>query len=155
RREEPIEPDTHEQSANPEQEAQLADAVGLAMLVVMNTLEPAERLAFVLHDMFAVPFDEIASIIGRSPDATRQLASRARRRVRGAPTDATEDVAEQRRVIDKFLAAMRAGDFEALVAVLDPDFVVRSDGLGVGNVPRETRGAVTWAKGAIQFSRAI
>jgi RNA polymerase sigma-70 factor (ECF subfamily) len=110
---------------NPAEEAELADSVGLAMLVVLENLSPAERVAFVLHDMFGVPFAEIGEITGREPDAARQLASRARRRVRGStpPTDA--DVAEQRRVIDAFLAAARAGDFEALMNVLDPDIVLR------------------------------
>ena len=110
---------------NPAEEAELADSVGLAMLVVLENLSPAERVAFVLHDMFGVPFSEIGEITGREPDAARQLASRARRRVRGSvpPTDA--DVAEQRRVVDAFLAAARAGDFEALLEVLDPDVVLR------------------------------
>jgi RNA polymerase sigma factor (sigma-70 family) len=109
----------------PEEEAVLADSVGLALLVVLDTLTPAERLAFVLHDMFGVPFDEIAPIVGRSPDATRQLASRARRRVQGAAPKPDPDIAEQRRVVDAFLAASRAGDFDALIAVLDPDVVFR------------------------------
>jgi len=116
---------------NPEQEALLADSVGLALLVVLDTLAPAERLAFVLHDMFAVPFDEIAPIVGRSPAATRQLASRARRRVRGAPTMSDADLARQRTVVDAFLAAARAGDFDALVAVLDPSVVFRADSAAV------------------------
>jgi RNA polymerase sigma-70 factor (ECF subfamily) len=112
--------------ADPEEQALVADSVGLALLVVLETLTPAERLAFVLHDMFAVPFDEIASIVGRTPEATRQLASRARRRVQGsAVPDA--DLARQRELVDAFLAASRAGDFEALVAVLDPDVVFRID----------------------------
>ncbi|HKD93908.1 MAG TPA: RNA polymerase sigma factor SigJ [Gaiellaceae bacterium] len=111
----------------PEDESILADSVGLALLVVLDTLTPAERLAFVLHDMFGMPFEEIAPIVERSPAATRQLASRARRRVRGA-TPATEpDVKQQRRVVDAFLAASREGDFEALVAVLDPEVVFRAD----------------------------
>src|SRR5439155_6172877 len=104
-----------------------ADSVGLALHVVLETLAPAERLAFVLHDMFAVPFDEIASIVGRSPDAARQLASRARRRVQGAAVP-DADLTRQREVVDAFFAAARGGDFEALVAVLDPDVVLRSDG---------------------------
>src|SRR2546421_5383887 len=111
----------------PEDEAVLADSVGLALLVVLDTLTPAERLAFVLHDMFAVPFDEIASILDRSEAATRQLASRARRRVQGATPRTDPDLREQRRVVDAFLAASRAGDFEALVKVLDPDVVFRVD----------------------------
>jgi RNA polymerase sigma factor (sigma-70 family) len=108
---------------NPAEEAELADSVGLAMLVVLETLTPAERIAFVLHDMFSVPFGEIAEITGRSADAARQLASRARRRVRGAAPPRDTDMEEQRRVIDAFLAAARAGDFEALLDVLDPDVV--------------------------------
>ncbi len=115
----------------PEDEAVLADSVGLALLVVLDTLTPAERLAFVLHDMFGMPFDEIAPIVDRSADATRQLASRARRRVRGASPQTDPDVREQRRVIDAFLAASRAGDFEALLEVLDPDVVFRLDTGGV------------------------
>jgi RNA polymerase sigma factor (sigma-70 family) len=111
---------------DPEQQALLADSVGLALLVVLEMLSPAERLAFVLHDMFAVPFDEIAPIVGRSPDTARQLASRARRRVRGAP-EPDADLGTQRRVVDAFLAASRAGDFGALVALLDPDVVFRAD----------------------------
>jgi RNA polymerase sigma-70 factor (ECF subfamily) len=116
-----------ESGENPEQQALLADSVGLALLVVLETLTPAERLAFVLHDMFALPFDEIAPIVGRTPDATRQLASRARRRVRGATPQSDADLTEQRAVVDAFLAAARAGDFDALVAVLDPDVVLRVD----------------------------
>ena len=113
--------------ADPEQQALLADALGLAMLVVLEQLTPPERLAFVLHDVFAVPFDEIAPIVERSPEAARQLASRARRRVRGATPQLNVDVGRQRRVLDAFLAASRAGDFNALVATLDPDAVVRAD----------------------------
>jgi RNA polymerase sigma factor (sigma-70 family) len=113
--------------ADPEHEALLADSVGLALLVVLDTLAPAERLAFVLHDLFAVPFDEIAPIVGRSPTAARQLASRARRRVQGAATDPDADRARQRAVVDAFLAASRGGDFAALLAVLDPDVVFRAD----------------------------
>jgi RNA polymerase sigma-70 factor (ECF subfamily) len=115
----------------PEDEAVLADSVGLALLVVLDTLSPAERLAFVLHDMFGMPFDEIAPIVERSEAATRQLASRARRRVRGARPSSDLDIREQRRVIDAFLAASRAGDFEALLEVLDPDVVFRIDAGGV------------------------
>jgi RNA polymerase sigma factor (sigma-70 family) len=111
----------------PEQEALLADSVGLALLVVLDTLTPAERLAFVLHDMFALPFEEIAPIVGRSPIATRQLASRARRRVRGAAPSQDADLRAQRDVVAAFLAATREGDFEALIAVLDPDVVMRID----------------------------
>src|SRR5438445_2876469 len=112
---------------NPEQEAILADSVGLALLVVLETLTPAERLAFVLHDMFAVPFEEIAPIVGRSPAAARQLASRGRRRVQGAAPSPDTDVTRQREIVDAFLAASRAGDFDALLAVLDPDVVFRID----------------------------
>jgi RNA polymerase sigma factor (sigma-70 family) len=115
------------QENGPEDEAILADSVGLALLVVLDTLTPAERLAFVLHDMFGLPFEEIAPIVERTPAATRQLASRARRRVRGATPTTEPDVREQRRVVDAFLAAARGGDFEALVAVLDPDVVFRAD----------------------------
>ena len=113
---------------DPEHEAVLADSVGLALLVVLETLAPAERLAFVLHDMFGMPFDEIAPIVERSPEAARQLASRARRRVQGQPTVPDADLGEQRRVVDAFFAAAREGDFEALVAVLDEDVVLHSDG---------------------------
>jgi RNA polymerase sigma-70 factor (ECF subfamily) len=113
---------------DPEDEALLADAVGVALLVVLETLTPAERLAFVLHDTFAVPFEQVAAVLGRSPEATRQLASRARRRVRGATATPDADVARQRAVVDAFFAAARAGDFEGLVALLDPDVVARSDG---------------------------
>ena len=114
----------------PEDEAVLADSVGLALLVVLDTLTPAERLAFVLHDMFGLPFEEIAPIVERSATATRQLASRARRRVRGATPALDPDLREQRRVIDAFLAASREGDFEALLEVLDPDVVFRLDAGG-------------------------
>jgi RNA polymerase sigma-70 factor, ECF subfamily len=157
RHEEPLEAHSPEPVAssageiNPEQEAQLAESVGLALLVVLEKLEPAERLAFVLHDMFAVPFDEIASIVGRSETAARQLASRARRRVQG-PAISTADLTSQRRVVDAFLTALRAGDFEGLLAVLDPDVVVRAEtAAGV----REVRGARAWAQGAIAFSRQV
>jgi len=112
---------------NPEEEAVLADSVSLALFVVLETLTPPERLAFVLHDMFSVPFDEIAPIIDRSPEAARQLASRGRRRVRGAAPVSDADLAQQREVVDAFLAASREGDFDALVAVLDPDVVFRAD----------------------------
>src|SRR5829696_8662896 len=146
--------------ADPEQEALLSDSVGLALLVVLETLTPAERLAFVLHDMFAVPFDEIAPIVGRSPDAARQLASRARRRVRGAGRRESEggraeakggagvakardaDLDRQRAVVDAFLAAARGGDFQGLLMVLDPDVVLRSDAVAVPwGGPQEVRGA--------------
>src|SRR5215212_2933204 len=113
---------------DPEHQALLADAVGIALQVVLDALNPAERLAFVLHDMFAVPFDEIAVLVERSPAATRQLASRARRRVRGAAPAPDPDLARQREVVDAFFAAARDGNFDALVAVLDPDVVLRADG---------------------------
>ena len=139
---------------DPEHEALLADSVGLALLVVLETLEPAERLAFVLHDMFAVPFEEIAPVVGRTPTAARQLASRARRRVQGATPSTERDLDRQREVVDAFLAASRAGDFEALVAVLDPDVVLRAEG---GATPafasREVRGAHAVAERALSFSR--
>src|ERR687895_903211 len=134
RREEPLDlrlPDpviSREGELEPEQEALLADSVGLALLVVLDTLSPAERLAFVLHDMFDLPFDEIAPMVGRSPEAARQLASRARRRVRGAEVPAPDpDLARQRGVVDAFFAAARGGDFDALVALLHPDAVLRTD----------------------------
>jgi RNA polymerase sigma-70 factor (ECF subfamily) len=133
---------TLRQEHGPEDEALLADSVGLALLVVLDTLTPAERLAFVLHDMFGLPFDEIAPILERSPAATRQLASRARRRVRGATPLAEPDPARQRRVVDAFLAAAREGDFEALVAVLDPDVVFRADrGRRAAEAPQVITGA--------------
>jgi RNA polymerase sigma factor (sigma-70 family) len=116
-----------EDRMDPEQEALMADSVGLALLAVLDTLSPAERLAFVLHDTFGVPFAEIAPIVGRSPDAAKMLASRARRRVRGAAADSDADPARQREVVDAFLAASRSGDFGALLAVLDPDVVLRAD----------------------------
>jgi len=139
---------------NPEQEAILADSVGLAMLVVLEQLTPSERLAFVLHDTFGLPFDEIAPIVGRSTDATRQLASRARRRVRGTETASDVSVERQREVIDAFLAAARAGDFEALLRVLDPDVVARADagaGSSILGRSREIRGAQEVAKQALGF----
>jgi len=138
---------------DPEQEALLADSVGLAMLVVLETLEPAERLAFVLHDMFAVPFGEIAPIVGRSPAAARQLASRARRRVRGAAPTPDADLATQRELVSAFIAAAREGDFEALMAVLDPDVVLRADaGAPPAEMSREVRGAEAVARRALAFS---
>jgi RNA polymerase sigma-70 factor (ECF subfamily) len=127
---------------DPEQEALLADSVGLALLVVLETLNPAERLAFVLHDMFGISFEEIAPIVDRSPEAARQLASRARRRVQGAAPDPDADLAEQRRVVDAFIAAARGGDFEALLEVLDPSVVFRADrGALAPQVPPVVRGA--------------
>jgi RNA polymerase sigma-70 factor (ECF subfamily) len=143
-----------EDDAGPEHEALVADAIGLALLVVLETLTPAERLAYVLHDMFAVPFDEIASMLGRTPTAVRQLASRARRRVReGAPVPDV-DLASQRRVVDAFFAAARDGEFEALIRVLDPEVIVRSDGARL-RLPTETtiRGAEAVAAQAIRFTR--
>jgi len=134
------------------QELVLADSVGLALLIVLDKLEPAERLAFVLHDLFGLPFDEIAPIVSRTPDAARQLASRARRRVQGSPPP-DMDLASQRQVVEAFIAALRRGDVEGMVAVLDPDVVGRAVD-DKGNV-REVRGARTWASGAVAFSRAI
>jgi RNA polymerase sigma-70 factor (ECF subfamily) len=148
RREEPLaahipEPATSpEQGTDPEDEAVLADSVGLALLVVLDRLEPAERLAFVLHDMFALPFDEIAVIVGKSAVATRQLASRARRRVQGSGATPDADLQHKRRVVEAFLAASRAGEFVALVALLDPDVVLRADGAAVRTgAQREVCGA--------------
>jgi RNA polymerase sigma factor (sigma-70 family) len=147
---------SRQDGTDPEREALLADSVGLALLVVLETLSPAERLAFVLHDMFGVPFEEIAPIVGRSPPAARQLASRARRRVRGAAPSPDADLARQREVVDAFLAAARGGDFEALVAVLDPDVVLRSDGGVVrAGLTREVRGAAAVAEQALTFSRFV
>jgi RNA polymerase sigma factor (sigma-70 family) len=145
---------SREDGIDPEHEAVVADSVGLALLVVLETLAPAERLAFVLHDMFAVPFDEIAPIVGRSPTAARQLASRARRRVQGEAPVTDADVATQREVVDAFLAASREGDFDALLAVLDPEVVLRADS---GAVPtgasREVRGAEAVASQALSYSQ--
>ena len=139
---------------DPEHEALLADSVGLALLVVLETLTPAERLAFVLHDSFGVPFDEIAPILDRSPEAVRQLASRGRRRVSGAAPRPDADLDGQREVVDAFLAAAREGDFERLVAVLDPDVVLRADaGAVLAGLSREVRGAQEVARGAISFRR--
>lgn len=159
RREEPLTPHLPDPvvvgvpEADPEHTALLADSVGLAMLVVLDALPPAERLAFVLHDLFSVPFDEIAAVVGRTPAAARQLASRARRRVRGAATpDAEPDPARQREVVDAFLAAARGGDLDALVAVLDPDVVVRTDG-GTLRPSAVLRGAQEVARNASTFVR--
>jgi RNA polymerase sigma factor (sigma-70 family) len=156
RREEALDAEVVEPIANsksdPEQEALLADSVGVALLVVLDTLSPAERVAFVLHDVFDLPFDEIAPIVDRTPDAARQLASRARRRVRGGERTSNSDLQSQRVVVDAFLAALRAGDFEGLLAVLDPDVVVRMD--AAPGAHREFRGAADWARGATAaFSR--
>ncbi|MEV7396392.1 sigma-70 family RNA polymerase sigma factor [Aeromicrobium sp. NPDC092404] len=155
RDEQPLDVRPHDPSTpdglDPEQEAVLADSVGLAMLVVLDKLTPAERLAFVLHDMFAVPFDEIAPMVGRTPEAARQLASRARRRVQGSDPESAPPLAQQRAIIDAFIAAARGGDFEALVRVLDPDVVLRAD-TGTG-VPTILRGARRVATGAAAFRR--
>lgn len=160
RREEPLggDPETaagYQPTADPEREAELADSVGLALLVVLEALAPAERVAFVLHDMFDLSFEKIAPIVGRSPTAARQLASRARRRVRGGKT--SSDVVSQRRVVDAFLAAARSGDIAGLLAVLDPDVVLRADRTAqrLGDVA-ELRGAETVAanfKGKAQAAR--
>jgi len=140
---------------SPEDKALLADSVGLALLVVLQTLTPSERLAFVLHDMFDLPFDEIAPIVGRSPATARQLASRARRRVRGAGVQAPDpDVARQREVVDAFLTAAHQGDFDALLAVLDPDVVLRSDGgTARPDISGVLRGAAAVASGALMTAR--
>ena len=163
RREEPL--DTHlpdpivsaQDGADPEQEALLAEGVGLALLVVLDTLAPAARVAFVLHDMFAVPFDQIAPIVGRSPDAAKMLASRARRRVQGQAPVPDADLARQREVVDAFFAAARDGDFAALLAVLDPDVVLRADRAAVhAGAPAEVRGAAAVAEQTLtagDFSR--
>ena len=145
---------------DPEHEALLADSVGVALLVVLDTLGAAERLAFVLHDIFAVPFDEIAPILERSPEAARQLASRARRRIQGEPTVPDVDVERQREVVNAFLAASREGDFEALLAVLDPDVVVRADqgvvpagAAAVTGAAGPVRGAANVARRAMMFAQ--
>ncbi|MFG2724529.1 sigma-70 family RNA polymerase sigma factor [Streptomyces canus] len=149
RAEQPLEPEVPVPATvpDPEQDVLLADSVGSALFVVLDTLTPAERLAFVLHDLFAVPYDEIAGVIGKSPAATRQLASRARRRVRGAQATDT-DRTRRRELVDAFLAAARDGDFDGLLEVLDPDVVVRTE-VGV------TTGALAVAKGATSYSRHI
>jgi RNA polymerase sigma-70 factor (ECF subfamily) len=148
----PTDPASAPEGVDPEQEALLADSVGLAMLVVLEKLTPAERLAFVLHDMFAVPFDDIAPMIGRTSDAARQLASRARRRVQGSDPVPNPPLGQQREIIDAFIAAARGGDFDALVAVLDPDVILRADS-GSG-APAFVRGAHQVASGAVAFRRA-
>ena len=137
---------------DPEHEAILADSVGLALLVVLETLSPPERLAFVLHDMFGVRFEEIGQILDRSPQAARQLANRARKKIHAAPTEPDPDLDAQREVVDAFLAASREGDFERLVAMLDPDVVSRGD-FGGGRPVRETRGAEAVAANAFRFRR--
>jgi len=169
RREEPIDPEVTPPGAlqskgnDPEGEALLADSVGVALLVVLETLTPAERLAFVLHDLFAIPFDEIGSILGRSQAAAKQLASRARLRVRGAPAPSVADQARQREVVEAFLKAARTGDLEGLLAVLDPDAVLRIDGAArmafgaadAANTVRVLKGAATWAKQLVAFSAGL
>jgi RNA polymerase sigma factor (sigma-70 family) len=149
RREDPMDPPAIDQAVaggtNPEHEAVLADSIGLALLVVLDTLTPAERLAFVLHDMFAMPFDEIAPIVARSPAAARQLASRARRRVQQADAVPEAEAARRREVVGAFLAASRGGDFEALLAILDPDIVLRSDAVTIPGGTSEVRGAAAVA----------
>ena len=151
RREEPLDPRADlPATTDSEQELMFAGSVGLALLVVLDKLEPAERLAFVLHDLFGVPFDEIATMVSRSPEAARQLASRARRRVQGSPPPDT-DLANQRHVVETFISALRRGDVEGLIAVLDPEVVGRA-GDDTGNV-REVRGARTWASGAVAYAK--
>ncbi len=160
RREEPLEvrlPDpviVADDGADPEHEAILADSVGLALLVVLETLGPAERVAFVLHDLFGVPFDEVGRLVGRSTDAAKMMASRARRRVRGEAPIPDADPDRHRAVVDAFLAASRGGDFDALVALLDPDVVLRAD-LGRGRVLTPVRGAAQVAGRALMFSRFV
>jgi RNA polymerase sigma factor (sigma-70 family) len=156
------------EGADPENEALLADSVGVALLVVLDTLTPAERLVFVLHDLFGMPFDEIGSIVGRSPAAAKQLASRARRRVRGSPAPLDADKARQREVVEAFLKAARAGDIDALLTVLDPDAVIRIDAAartdGVVRIdappeevgqPREVKGASLWVRQMVALSRGL
>ncbi|OSZ59930.1 RNA polymerase subunit sigma-70 [Streptomyces pharetrae CZA14] len=155
RGEEPLEPDRRpEPVAGPEQDALLADSVGVALLVVLQTLTPAERLAFVLHDLFAVPFEEVAAVLDRTPAAARQLASRARRRVRGAQAP-DADVRRQRVVVDAFLAAAREGDFEGLLKVLDPDVVARAENWVNAGAAAVARGAASFAHAARQARTAL
>jgi RNA polymerase sigma factor (sigma-70 family) len=141
--------------SDPAADLLVADSVGVALLVVMETLEPAERLAFVLHDVFGVPFDEIAPVVGRTPVAARKLASRARQRVRGGTPQPGADPKEQRRVADAFLAAARSGDFEGLLALLDPDIVLRAEGGSLAGMTRLVRGAHPVLQQAEQFSRGL
>jgi len=167
RREEPIEQRTEpsgvlRKDADPEGEAMLADSVGVALLVVLDTLTPAERLVFVLHDLFAMTFDEIGPIVKRSPAATKQLASRARRRVRGSPTSSNANRARQREVVDAFLRAAREGDLEGLLAVLDPEAIIHIEAAARIDAPpeekgkaRELKGAATWAKQFIALARGF
>lgn len=158
RREESLEPEDVPRAlgstphADPEDEVMMADAVGLALLVVLETLTPAERLAFVLHEMFGMPFDEIATLLGKSPEAARQLASRARRRVQGAPR--APNVARQREVVEAYLAALRAGDMDALLTILDPEVVIRADRAALpAHLPTEVRGAKASAQQAMLLAR--
>ena len=160
RKEEPFDVNVHEPVAkssmgsDPEQETLLADSVGLAVMVVLERLNPSERLAFVLHDMFGMSFEAIASILGKSPAAVRQLASRARRRVQGGSVTSDTSVEQQRPIVEKFLAALRAGDFEGLIAVLDPEVVVHIDEAARRpGAPREIHGAQAFARGAITFAQ--
>lgn len=159
RREEPLElpgtdiPKAAVSAADPETEAVMADSVGFALLVVLQRLSPAERLAFVLHDLFDLPFEDIARIAGRTPEATRQLASRARRRVRGVTAIPKTELAQQRALVDAFLAALRAGDAERLVTLLDPEFSVHADAtVHPGTIP-DIHGAAAWAKEAVRSAR--
>ena len=165
RREDPLDMDVHvpdpivsraigTADEGPEAEAMLADSVGVALLVVLEKLEPAERLSFVLHDVFGMPFEDIAPIVDRSVAATRQLASRARRRVRGQTPRSESDLRKQRRVVDAFLAAAQEGDFEGLLAVLDPDIVLRADGGAIKGMSRLVRGAQAVASQAATFSQS-
>jgi RNA polymerase sigma factor (sigma-70 family) len=158
RREDPLatlvpDPVINRADEDPESDAMLADSVGLALLVVLETLEPAERLAFVLHDVFGMTFDEIAPIVDRSPVAARQLASRARRRVQSKAPTSDRDLRQQRRVVDAFLAAVREGNFEHLLALLDPDIVLRADGGALASASRVVRGAQAVAGQAAAFSK--
>jgi hypothetical protein len=157
RREEPLEqPGTDVPKAagapDPESEVMMADSVGFALMVVLDRLKPAERVAFVLHDLFDLPFDDIARIAGRTPEATRQLASRARRRVRGVTAVPKTEIAEQRAVVDAFLAALRAGDAAKLVTLLDPDFSAHADATFPGRMP-ELHSAEAWANFGLQTAR--
>ncbi len=142
--------------SNPEQEAILADSVGLALLVVLDRLDPAERVALVLHDLFGLSFEEIATIVERSPEATRQLASRARRRVQGVANPPSASLSDHRKIIDTFITALRAGDVEGLLAVLDPDLLVRVDATAArSGTAQEVRGALDWAKGAVLYGHLL
>ena len=153
---EPVTGSIANSAVDPEQEALLAESVGLALLVVLDRLAPAERIAFVLHDVFAVPFDEIAGILGHSSDSARQLASRARRRVRGMDSVPKPDLAPQREVAETFLAALRSGNIQSLIAVLDPDVVVHLDSAAAApGAPREIRGAENWARRTVALARSF